>query len=37
MDLFKKCKDFTTVKETKALGVYPYCSYGRQERNNDRI
>ena len=24
MDLFKKCKDFTTVKETKALGVYPY-------------
>ncbi|MDC7242816.1 MAG: pyridoxal phosphate-dependent aminotransferase family protein, partial [Sphaerochaetaceae bacterium] len=24
MDLFKKCSDYTTVKETKALGVYPY-------------
>lgn len=24
MDLFKKCDDFTTVDEFKALGVYPY-------------
>ncbi len=24
MDLFKKCVDFTTVDEFKALGVYPY-------------
>jgi len=24
MDLFKKCYDFTTVDEFKALGVYPY-------------
>jgi 8-amino-7-oxononanoate synthase len=24
MDLFKKCEEFTTVKEFKALGVYPY-------------
>ena len=24
MDLFKKCEEFTTVNEFKALGVYPY-------------
>ncbi|MCK4551641.1 MAG: aminotransferase class I/II-fold pyridoxal phosphate-dependent enzyme [Tenericutes bacterium] len=24
MDLFKKCEDFKTVEETKALGIYPY-------------
>jgi len=24
MDLFKKCEEFTTVDEYKALGVYPY-------------
>lgn len=24
MDLFKKCEEFTTVDEFKALGVYPY-------------
>jgi len=24
MDLFKKCDDFKTVEETKALGIYPY-------------
>jgi len=24
MDLFKKCEEFTTVEEYKALGVYPY-------------
>ena len=24
MDLFKKCDDYKTVKETKALGIYPY-------------
>ncbi len=24
MDLFKKCDDFTTVDEFKALGIYPY-------------
>ncbi len=24
MDLFKKCDDFTTVKEARELGVYPY-------------
>ena len=24
MDLFKKCEDYKTVKETKALGIYPY-------------
>lgn len=24
MDLFKKCDDFKTVQETKALGIYPY-------------
>ena len=24
MDLFKKCEEFTTVKEFKELGVYPY-------------
>lgn len=24
MDLFKKCEEYKTVKETKALGVYPY-------------
>ncbi|MBN2540767.1 MAG: aminotransferase class I/II-fold pyridoxal phosphate-dependent enzyme [Bacilli bacterium] len=24
MDLFKKCDDFTTVNETRELGIYPY-------------
>ena len=24
MDIFKKCYDFTTVKEAKQLGIYPY-------------
>jgi len=24
MDLFKKCKDYTAVKEVKELGLYPY-------------
>ena len=24
MDLFKKCYDFTTVDEYKAMGIYPY-------------
>lgn len=24
MDLFKKCDDYKTVEETKALGIYPY-------------
>jgi len=24
MDLFKKCDDYKTVKETKELGIYPY-------------
>ena len=24
MDLFKKCSDFTTVKEVKEKGIYPY-------------
>lgn len=24
MDLFKKCYDFTTVEEFKAMGIYPY-------------
>ena len=24
MDLFKKCEDYKTVEETKALGIYPY-------------
>ena len=24
MDLFKKCSDYTLVKEVKAKGIYPY-------------
>ena len=24
MDLFKKCKDYTLVKDIKSLGIYPY-------------
>ncbi|MBE5780943.1 MAG: aminotransferase class I/II-fold pyridoxal phosphate-dependent enzyme [Clostridiales bacterium] len=24
MDLFKKCADYTTVKEVQAMGIYPY-------------
>ena len=24
MDLFKKCQDFTLVKEIQSMGIYPY-------------